>query len=40
MYPTTPPAISATCGVFLVGWVIDRNWGKYPARDSEYVFRP
>ena len=35
MYPTTAPAMSATYGVCLVGWVIDRTWGKYPARDSE-----
>ena len=34
-YPTTAPAMSATYGVFLVGWVIDRLFGKYPARDSE-----
>ena len=39
-YPTTAPAISATCGVFRTPWVCDRNFGKYPARDSEYVFRP
>ena len=39
-YPTTAPAIKATCGVFRTPWVWDRNFGKYPARESEYVFRP
>ncbi len=27
-YPITAPAMSATYGVFLVGWVIDRLCGK------------
>ena len=34
-YPTTAPAINATWGVFRVPCVFDRNFGKYPARDSE-----